>query len=208
MSISDSQHALAKQIAPGPQVTPSSPKLDITYGRGVIFSASNTSAKVALYLNGAPNTVNADRLESGPSLKPGQVVECLIVGKRIIVLGPFGGPVAGSKIQVTRSYPVLGPLVAYTFPGFSTSVPSSQTVDLVAVETHLTAGTGTVDITHNGIRVPGLTTLAVTTTSSGYLHPTTSPTPMADKDRLSFILASPAGTGDIVIDYAFEITLL
>ncbi len=110
-------------------------------------------------------------------------------------------------IYITRSYPVLGPLVAYTFPGFSTSLPSSsdQTAILYAVITQLSAGTGTVEITQNGTGVTGLTALSVTTSSSGYVFPT-NPTPVADLDRFSFVLSSPSSTGDIVIDFVFAIT--
>ena len=111
----------------------------------------------------------------------------------------------GGEFQITKSYAVLGPLVAYTFPSFSMSVPSLQQVSLVAVITQLSAGTATVEITQNGTGITGLTSLSVTTASSGYVAPTGTTT-VADLDRFSFILSSPSSTGDIVIDYVFAIT--
>src|SRR5476651_799635 len=71
---------------------------------------------------------------------------------------------------ITRSYAVLGPLIAYTFPGFSEAVPSGV-LFLTGVVTQLSAGTGTVDITQNGSTITGLTSLSVTTTSSGLILP-------------------------------------
>ena len=107
--------------------------------------------------------------------------------------------------QLTKSYAVLGPLVAYTFPSFSMSVPSGQLVSLIAVITQLSAGTATVDITQNGTGIAGLTGLSVTTSSSGYVAPSGTTT-VADLDRFAFVLSSPSSTGDIVIDYVFSVT--
>jgi hypothetical protein len=110
---------------------------------------------------------------------------------------------------ITRSYIVQGPLVAYTFPGFSVALPSGA-LYLIAVVTQLSAGTGTVDITQcplggSPATVSGLTGLSVTTTDSGYINPSGT-VPVADLDKFSFVLSSPSGTGDIVIDYVFSVT--
>ena len=110
---------------------------------------------------------------------------------------------------ITRSYSVLGPLTAYTFPGFSVAVPSGA-LYLTAVVTQLSAGTGTVDITQCALggspaTIPGLTGLSVTTTDSGYINPN-NPASVADLDKFSFVLSSPSGTGDIVIDFVFSVT--
>jgi hypothetical protein len=119
----------------------------------------------------------------------------------------WGGVADDEILYLTRSYPVLGPLIAYTFPGWSWAWPMSatQTVSLYGVITQLSAGTGTVSITQNGSNVTGLTSLSVTTSSSGLILPT-NPTPVASLDRFSFVLSSPSGTGDIVIDYVFALT--
>lgn len=122
-------------------------------------------------------------------------------------------PPASTTYQYTRSYPVIGPLVDYTFPGFAVSVQSGTKTDLIAVEAVLSAGTGTVEITQQPFGgtpagVTGLTSIAVTTTDSGYLTPSTTPSPVADQDRFAFVLSGSAGTGDIVIDYVFETTKL
>ena len=117
----------------------------------------------------------------------------------------YWGDGNAGEFQITKSYAVLGPLVAYTFPSFSMSVPSLQQVSLVAVITQLSAGTATVEITQNGSGITGLTSLSVTTASSGYVAPTGTTT-VADLDRFSFVLSSPSATGDIVIDYVFSIT--
>jgi hypothetical protein len=118
----------------------------------------------------------------------------------------YWGDANSGVIVLTKSYAILGPLVAYTFPGFTMAVPTGQVVGLIAVVTQLSAGTGTVEITQNGSGITGLTALSVTTPSSGYVTPTTNPTSVADLDRFSFVLSSPSGTGDIVIDYVFSVT--
>ena len=122
----------------------------------------------------------------------------------------WGGGSDGA-FQITRSYAVTGPLVAYTFPGFAQVVPAGSTVGLVAVEFVLSSGTGTINITQQPFggspsTIAGLTSLSVTTTDSGYVLPTASPVSVADRDRFSFVLSSPSGTGDIVVDYVFAIT--
>jgi hypothetical protein len=45
----------------------------------------------------------------------------------------------------------------------------------------------------------------VTTTDSGYINPN-NPASVADLDKFSFVLSSPSGTGDIVIDFVFSVT--
>ena len=116
-------------------------------------------------------------------------------------------PVGDGTFYKVRSYSVLGPLVAYTFEGFSEAwaLSSTQTETLYAVITILSAGTATVNITQNGSNVTGLTSLSVTTSSSGLILPT-SATPVASLDRFSFVVSSPSSTGDIVIDYVFAVT--
>lgn len=125
-------------------------------------------------------------------------------GQWTTVLPPF--------FVFTRSYIVQGPLVAYTFPGFAQSVASNTKIGLVAISAKLSAGTATIDITQQAFggspaTIAGLTGIAVTTTDSGYLYPTTEPTPVTDRDRFSFEVSSPAGTGDIVVDYAYQMTV-
>ena len=76
------------------------------------------------------------------------------------------------------------------------SVPTGQTVNLIAVVAVLSAGTG----------VGGLTSLSVTTSSSGYVPPTTNPTPVADLDFFAVTLSSPSSTGDLSFDFVFQVT--
>ena len=118
--------------------------------------------------------------------------------------GVWAGGNSGS-FQITKSYTVLGPLIAYTLPGFSMSVPTGQTVNLVAVIAKLSAGTVTADALQNGSGITGLTAVSVTTSSTGYVNPTTNPTPVADLDFFAVTLSSPSSTGDLSFDFVFEI---
>lgn len=120
-----------------------------------------------------------------------------------------GGVWAGGNMgqfNITKSYAVIGPLTAITLPGFSMSVPTGQTVNLIAVIAVLSAGTVTADAKQNGTGITGLTSISVTTTSSGYLPPTTNPTPVADLDFFAVTLSSPSSTGNLSFEFVFEIT--
>ena len=119
--------------------------------------------------------------------------------------GVWAGGNSGS-FQITKTYCVLGPLTALSpAPGFSMSVPTGQTVNLIAVIAKLSAGTCTVEAFQNGSGITGLTAISVTTTSSGYLNPTTNPTPVADLDFFAIGWSSPSSTGDLSFDFVFEI---
>jgi hypothetical protein len=86
------------------------------------------------------------------------------------------------------------------------SVPTGQTVNLIAVVAVLSAGTVTAEALQNGTGVGGLTSLSVTTSSSGYVPPTTNPTPVADLDFFAVTLSSPSSTGDLSFDFVFQVT--
>ena len=119
----------------------------------------------------------------------------------------YWGDGNAGAFQLTKTYAVLGPLTAYSpAPGFSMSVPTGQTVNLIAVVTKLSAGTCTVECFQNGTGITGLTALSVTSASSGYVNPTTNPTPVADLDFFAIGWSSPSSTGDLSVDFVFEIT--
>lgn len=107
--------------------------------------------------------------------------------------------------NITKTYAILGPVTAYTFPGFSMSVPTGVTVGLVAVVAVLSAGTCTVEALQNGSGIGGLTAISVTTSSTGYVNPSTNPTAVADLDFFAITVSSPSGTGDLSVDFVFEI---
>lgn len=110
------------------------------------------------------------------------------------------------SFQITKSYVILGPVANYTFPRFTMSVPSGQIVGLVAVVAVLSAGTITVDVKQNGSGITGLTAVSVSTTSTGYVAPTTNPTPVADLDYFQITTSSTSSTGDLTVDFVFAIT--
>jgi hypothetical protein len=85
-----SLNRLAKKLSDGPQVAPVPNFPQLSVGRGVIVTNPG-GGKVTLYLDGGTTAVSADRLASAGTFSVGTIVECLIVGTRIIVLGPFGG---------------------------------------------------------------------------------------------------------------------
>ena len=107
---------------------------------------------------------------------------------------------------IAKTYTVLGPLSAATLPGFSMSVPTGQTVNLIAVVSKLSAGTCTIAALQNGSSIGGLSALSVTSSSSGYVAPSTNPTAVADLDFFAITISSPSGTGDLSFDFVFAIT--
>lgn len=120
-----------------------------------------------------------------------------------------GAPVGSGGLPIVRTFMVLGPLSVYTFAGFSVKVPSGVNLNLTSVITYITEGTATVTITQQPVgsgfnELAGLTGLSVTTTSSGYITPTDT-TPVADQDRFGFELTAVDSSGDIIIDYVFEV---
>ena len=110
------------------------------------------------------------------------------------------------RFQITKTYAVLGPIANYTFPRFTMSVPSGQTVGLIAVIAVLSAGTVTVDVKQNGTGITGLTAISVSTTTTGYVNPTTNPTSVSDLDYFQITTTSSSSTGDLSVDFVFEIT--
>ena len=117
----------------------------------------------------------------------------------------YWGDGNAGEFQITKSYTVLGPLTAYTLPGFSMSVPTGQTVSLVGIIAVLSAGTCTIDTLQNGSGITGLTAVSVSTTSTGYVPPT-NPTSVADLDFFAVTISSPSSTGDLSFDFVFAIT--
>ena len=117
----------------------------------------------------------------------------------------YWGDGNAGEFQITKSYTVLGPLTAYTLPGFSMSVPTGQTVSLVGIIAKLSAGTCTIDTLQNGSGITGLTAVSVSTSSTGYVPPT-NPTSVADLDFFAVTIASPSSTGDLSFDFVFAIT--
>ena len=108
--------------------------------------------------------------------------------------------------QITKTYTVLGPLAAATLPGFSMSVPTGQVVNLIAIVAVLSAGTCSVAVIKNGSGISGLGSIAVSTTSTGYVNPTTDPNSVADLDFFAITISSPSSTGDLSFDFVFAIT--
>jgi hypothetical protein len=86
----DSQHRLAKTLAPGSQATPLPTIPNLALGRGTIVTTPG-GGKVTMTLDGGTTVITADRLAGCGTLSAGMFVECLIFGTRIIVLGPFSG---------------------------------------------------------------------------------------------------------------------
>ena len=120
--------------------------------------------------------------------------------------GSKWGQSQNGMFQITKSYCVLGPLTAYTAPGFSMSVPAGQSVSLIAVVAVLSAGTCTVAVHKNGTGITGLTAISVSTTSTGYVNPTTNPNHVADLDFFAIAWSGPSSTGDLSFDFVFAIT--
>jgi len=119
--------------------------------------------------------------------------------------GTWDGGNSGA-LRVPASYAVIGPQNAATLPGFFVPVPAGQTVGLVAVIAVLSAGSCTVEVFQNGGGVAGLTAISVGTSSTGYVNPTTNPTPVADADYFSISISSPTGTGDLSFGLIFDLT--
>jgi signal peptidase I len=173
---------------------------------------------LTIRIDGATKAVPAHHIDSYTPVK-GDRVFVEVYSRQFWVLGTFDNvpasvsPTGKTTWQFTRSYPVLGPLIAYTFPGFAQAVPKGMSIDLIAVEAVLSTGTVDVVITQAPfqgapVAIVGLDgPIAVTDVDSGYLLPT-STTPVTDKDRFSFVTTSPSGTGDIMVDYTFQATLL
>lgn len=111
----------------------------------------------------------------------------------------------GTVIRVCAPYAIVGPTPDYTWPGFFVPVSLTATVGLVAVIAILSAGTITVDALQNGSGITGLTAISVTTSSTGYVAPTTNPTPVADGDYFAITTSSTSGTGDLSFDFIFDI---
>ena len=112
---------------------------------------------------------------------------------------------AGSGIiRVTKTYMLIGPLTAHTFPPLSIAVPESGSVALVGVVGETSAGTVTADLKWNGTSIGGLSAISLSTTSTCWVYPS-SPVEFADLETIVLILSSPSGTGDLVLDLAFDI---
>ena len=120
--------------------------------------------------------------------------------------GGYWGESQGGMFTITKSLLIVGPIVNYTYPRFTMAVPAGQSDDLVAIIAVLSAGTVDVDVLQNGTGIPGLTSVAVSGTSTGYVNPTTNPTPVLDLDYFQITASSSSGTGDLTIDFVFEIT--
>lgn len=88
--LSASTAHLAKSLSDGPQVAPVPTSPEMSWGRGTIVTTPG-SGKVTMTLDGGTTIIKADRLASCPTLSAGEFVECLIIGTRVIVFGPFGG---------------------------------------------------------------------------------------------------------------------
>jgi hypothetical protein len=106
--------------------------------------------------------------------------------------------------NITKTYSIVGPITNYTFPRFTMVVPSNQSVELVSVICVLSAGTVGVEILQNGSGVAGLTTISVSGTSTGRVAPT-SVTPVSDLDYFQIVTTSTSGTGDLTVDFEFQI---
>lgn len=210
----DSLHALAKKLAPGPQVTPSKPSVALSVGRGEIL-ASGTSGQVTLYLNRSPTAVKADRLASVPPLKKGDIVECLIVGTRIIVLGPFGGVSSSTLVPLPLSWTVELPSSGSGLSVFSPTpvfmpVDSLAKVQLIGAVFWASDGTNltayTLNITQNGTPIPALTGIPISYFNSPEIVPIT-PVDVANNDGFNIEATHVGGFGcPISVTLYFSVT--
>jgi len=113
---------------------------------------------------------------------------------------------SSDAVTISIGFSIVGPVIAYTFPGFTIPVPNGQTVSLIAVIGQTSAGTIDVECLQNGSGIAGLTAVSLTSSSSGYVNPTTNPTAVADQDYFQITTSSPSSMGDLSFDFVFEIS--
>lgn len=101
-----------------------------------------------------------------------------------------------------RPYVVAGPLAAGTLPTFPLDVPPGQLVQFEGCTLYTQASTtATVTVQKNGSNVSGLTSISVTSTSSGLLVPTGGSFQVSDQDQYGIVIASPSGTGGLTVNF-------
>jgi hypothetical protein len=121
--------------------------------------------------------------------------------------GRWSPPAGVVAFSITKTYVVFNPS-AGALGVFHMTVPAGVTVSLVSIIAVTSAGTCTVEAFHNGSAIAGLTSVSVSTTSTGRVPPTTNPTSVGDLDTFSATISSPSGmsTAFVTIDFEFVIT--
>ena len=117
----------------------------------------------------------------------------------------YWGAGNSGAIQISKTFAILGPVANYTFPGFFMPVPTGQTVNLVAVIGILSAGTITVKCTQNGGGIGGLTAVSLSSSSTGYVTPSSTPYAVADQDYFTIVTSATSSTGNMTFDFIFSI---
>jgi hypothetical protein len=105
--------------------------------------------------------------------------------------------------RYTKTYDLIGPLAAYTLPLFRVAVAPGALLQLYGVVGSVSSGTVTAEVTLNGTGVPGLGSISLSPTSTGWVLPSGT-FDLADLDEIAVVLSSPSGTGDLSFDIALD----